>query len=65
MSRHARFEGFQYVGDRDAQIAYDQDGADDGVAATIERLVATNRATVFSPDTLAEARNRGYRAASS
>jgi hypothetical protein len=63
VTRHARFEAFRYVGDRDAQLVYDVDGDDDNTDAAVDRLVATNRATVFSPDTLAEARNRGYRAA--
>ncbi len=65
MARHARFEDFRYVGDRDTQRVHDQDGDDETVEETVGRLVATNRATVFSPDTLAEARNRGYREAAS
>jgi hypothetical protein len=32
------------------------------VAAAIDAATTSNQATVFSPDTLAEARNRGYRA---
>src|SRR5262245_177643 len=65
VARHARFEDFRYVGDRDAQRVHDQDGDDDSVEEPVGRRLATNRATVFGPDTLAEARNRGYRAAAS
>jgi hypothetical protein len=60
VARHVRFDDFRYVGDRDAQRVYDQDGDDELTGEVVERLVATNRATAFSPDTLAEARNRGY-----
>ena len=61
VQRHARFEDFRYVGDRDSQRVHDQESNEDEVGPAVDRLVATNRATVFSPDTLAEARNRGYR----
>jgi hypothetical protein len=62
MARPTRFEDFRYLGDRDRQVVYDCDVDDADVAAKIDTLVATNRATVFAPDTLAEARNRGYHA---
>jgi hypothetical protein len=64
VARHVRFEDFRYVGDRDAQRVYDQDTEDEVTGEVVARLVATNRATAFSPDTLAEARNRGYELAS-
>ena len=62
MARPARFSDFRYLGDRDRQIVYDCDAdrAEDDEA--IEAVVAAERGTVFSPDTLAEARNRCYHA---
>jgi hypothetical protein len=60
MSRPTRFEGFRYLGDKRTQRVYDLDHAD-AVAAKIEELVASERFAAFAPDTLAEARNRGYR----
>jgi hypothetical protein len=59
MARSARFEDFRYVGDRSTQVVYDTD--DPEVADAVDAAVASNTAIAFSPDTLAEARNRGYR----
>jgi hypothetical protein len=44
-------------------VVYDLDLADDDpeVAAAIEELLASEQFLAFGPDTLAEARNRGYR----
>ena len=62
MARASRFEDFRYIGDRESQVVYDGDDDDPAITAAIDAAVTTNRATAFSPDTLAEARNRGYRA---
>jgi hypothetical protein len=42
---------------------YDLDlaDADPDVAAAVEELLASEQFAAFGPDTLAEARNRGYR----
>ena len=40
---------------------YDLDSDDPRDAGAIAELVAAERFAAFSPDTLAEARNRGYR----
>ena len=62
MTRPARFEDFRWLGDKRTQRVYDLDGADDPeVAATIDDILAAEAFAVFGPDTLAEARNRGYR----
>ena len=63
MSRPTRFEHFQYLGDKRSQIVYDLDLADgnDDVTAAIDELLASEQFAAFGPDTLAEARNRGYR----
>jgi hypothetical protein len=59
MERPARFEHFRWVGDKRTQIVYDVDALDD--PGPIDELMAAGTYTCFAPDTLAEARNRGYR----
>jgi hypothetical protein len=63
VGRPTRFEHNQYVGDKRTQVVYDLDlaGSDPEVAAAIEELLVSERFAAFGPDTLAEARNRGYR----
>jgi hypothetical protein len=58
MERPSRFEHFRYVGDKRTQLIYDLDEWED--AAVVEEVVAAGVAIGFGPDTLAEARNRGY-----
>jgi hypothetical protein len=62
VSRPTRFEHFQYLGDKRSQVVYDLDLADgdEAVAAAIQELLASEQFAAFGPDTLAEARNRGY-----
>ncbi|HVM41132.1 MAG TPA: hypothetical protein VM618_10185 [Acidimicrobiia bacterium] len=59
MSRPSRFEEHQYLGDKRTLVVHDLDAAGDECA--IAEIVAENKALGFGPDTLAEARNRGYR----
>jgi hypothetical protein len=63
MSRPTRFEHFQYLGDKRSQRVYDLDLADSDprVAEAVADIMASEQFAAFSPDTLAEARNRGYR----
>jgi len=63
VGRPTRFEHNRYVGDKRTQIVYDLDLADTDprVAAAIDELLSSERFTAFGPDTMAEARNRGYR----
>jgi hypothetical protein len=61
MSRPTRFEDFRYLGDKRTQVVYDLDDADDDTAARVDELLASERFAAFGPDTLDEARNRGYR----
>jgi hypothetical protein len=61
MERPARFEHSRFLGDKRTQLVYDVDAWDD--EQVIDEIVAAETATCFGPDTLAEARNRGYRAA--
>jgi hypothetical protein len=60
MSRPIRFEESQFVGDKRSQIVYDLDlpGLD---KAIIDELMESERFICFGPDTLNEARNRGYK----
>ena len=67
MTRLSRFEEHRFVGARDTMLVYDCDDAakseelqrrirDDG-------LLTVNLLQTFGPDTIAEARNRGFRPA--
>ena len=62
MSRPTRFEHFRYLGDKRSQRVYDLDLADTDprVAKAVADILASEQFAAFSPDTLAEARNRGY-----
>jgi len=63
MSRPTRFEHYRYLGDKRSQRVYDLDLADSDprVAKAVADILASEQFAAFSPDTLAEARNRGYR----
>jgi hypothetical protein len=57
----SRFEGHRFVGDKRTQLVYDLEEWED--AAEVEAFIALDTGIGFAPDTLAEARNRGYRLA--
>lgn len=61
MQRPGRFEHTRYLGDKRTQLVYDLDEWTE--PAIIDDIVATNSGICFGPDTLPEARNRGYRLA--
>lgn len=61
MDRPGKFEHSRYLGDKRTQLVYDLDG--DGDQSKIDEIVEAEVFASFSPDTLAEARNRGYRLA--
>ena len=61
MTRPTRFEDFRYLGDKRKQIVYDLDSEDADEQSLVSELLASERFAAFAPDTLAEARNRGYR----
>jgi hypothetical protein len=63
MERPTRFEHNRYVGDKRTQVVYDLDTTDEAVEAAVNELMAAETFICFGPDTLAEARNRGYRLA--
>jgi hypothetical protein len=65
VGRLNRFDEHRYVGTRDDMVVYDCD--DDVARATLERrmaeegLLRRNLVQTFGPDSLAEARNRGFK----
>ena len=59
MDRLARFEHQRYVGDKRNQVVHDIDACD--APDIIGDLLAAETYLCFGPDTLPEARNRGYR----
>jgi hypothetical protein len=64
MPRLRRFPNHRFVGTRDDMVVYDCD--DDGDFAALshrvdeEGLIRRRMVSSFGPDTLAEARNRGF-----
>jgi len=58
MERPTKFEHTRFLGDKRTQLVYDLDTWMD--EAVIEEIVEAETGLCFGPDTLAEARNRGY-----
>ena len=63
MDRPSAFAHHRFVGDKRTQQVYDLDQVDDeeALAIVLDELMASERFLCVGPDTLAEARNRGYR----
>jgi len=59
MERPVKFEHNQWLGDKRTQVVYDVDAMTD--SAIIDELMEAETYLCFGPDTLAEARNRGYK----
>ena len=58
MERPTRFEHARFLGDKRTQLVYDLDEWED--PAIIDEIVEQGVGLQFGPDTLVEARNRGY-----
>jgi hypothetical protein len=58
MEHHPKFEHSRFIGDKRTQFVYDLDTWED--EAIIDEIVEQGVGLSFGPDTLAEARNRGY-----
>ena len=58
MERPTRFEHARFVGDKRTQLVYDLDTWAD--PSIVDEIVRLGVGIQFGPDTLAEARNRGY-----
>lgn len=65
MSRLRRFPDNRFIGRRDEMVVYDCDEIEQfaalEVAATDGRLSSANLLQAFAPDSLLEARNRGFK----
>ena len=65
MSRLGRFEDYRFIGTRDTMIVYDCESPEQfselEQRAANEHLLARTLLQSFSPDTLDEARNRGFK----
>ena len=59
MARPRNFEEHRWLGDKRNQRVHDLDNPTD--ACGLDDLLASEQFAAFGPDTLAEARNRGYR----
>lgn len=60
MAEHpTRFEHARWLGDKRTQVVYEIESAPQDA---IDDIVAAEAGQTFGPDTLVEARNRGYRA---
>jgi hypothetical protein len=58
MDRPTRFENHRWLGDKRNQVAHDVDACT--ASDVIDELMRAETYLCFGPDTLAEARNRGY-----
>jgi hypothetical protein len=58
MDRPTKFENHQWLGDKRNQVAHDVDACT--ASDQIDELLRAETYLCFGPDTLAEARNRGY-----
>ncbi len=58
MDHHPKFEHSRFIGDKRTQLVYDLESWDDD--DTINEIAEQGVGLSFGPDTLAEARNRGY-----
>ncbi len=58
MDRPTKFEEHRWLGDKRNQIVYDVDNLQD--PAIVADIMTAETFICFGPDTLAEARNRGY-----
>ncbi len=63
MDRPSAFAHHRFIGDKRTQQVYDLDevGDQEAMAVVLDELMASERFLCFGPDSLAEARNRGYR----
>jgi hypothetical protein len=60
MDRPTKFADNRFIGDKRTQLVYDLD--DDATPEeAVEDLMASEQFLAFGPNTLPEARNRGYR----
>jgi hypothetical protein len=65
VTRIKRFEEFRFVGVRDTMVVYDTDNSEQSEALQerieSDDLVMQKQVQAFGPDSLEEARNRGFK----
>lgn len=63
MSKPTALEHFRFVGDKRNQIVYDMDemATNEKVAVAVADICGAESYACFGPDTVDEARNRGYK----
>ncbi len=63
MDRPSAFSDHRFLGDKRTQQVYDLDDVadEDSMAVVLDELMSSEAFICFGPDSLAEARNRGYR----
>ena len=63
MARPSAFAHHRFIGDKRTQQVYDLDEVvdEESLAIVLDELMSSERFLCFGPDTLAEARNRGYK----
>ena len=61
MQRPTRLADHRWLGDKRSQVVYDLDRLAGDESGIVDDIMASEAFLVFGPDTLAEARNRGYR----
>jgi len=63
MNRPTTFAHHRFLGDKRTQQVYDLDEVtdEDALSVVLDELMASDAFLCFGPDTLAEARNRGYK----
>jgi hypothetical protein len=59
VARPSRFEHHRWLGDKRSMVVHDLDAVAD--ACGLDDLMDSEQFLAFAPDTLSEARNRGYR----
>lgn len=63
MDRPSSFSHHRFIGDKRTQQVYDLDHVADeeAMVVVLDELMASDEFLCFGPDSIAEARNRGYR----
>ena len=63
MNRPTAFAHHRFLGDKRTQQVYDLDEVidEDALSVVLDELMASDAFLCFGPDTLAAARNRGYK----
>jgi hypothetical protein len=59
VTRPVRFEHYRYVGDKRSLVVHDLDNT--GEACAIDELMASEQFLAIAPESIAEAKNRGYK----